>query len=87
MAYSIEFKNEALRLSDEVGTTKASEILGVNKKTLARWRRNRNDVSTHSKSTRKNFSMTIEKIDKNIADLMLVKRILSKVGKSINSIH
>ena len=36
--YTEEFRKEALRLSDEVGTKKASEQLGVPYYTIADWR-------------------------------------------------
>ncbi len=39
--YSKEFKEEALRLSDEVGLKKAAAQLGLNYYTIADWRKNR----------------------------------------------
>ena len=36
--YSIEFKAEAIRLSDEIGNKKAAEQLGIPYYTLADWR-------------------------------------------------
>ena len=41
MNYSKEFKYEALKLSDEIGTKKAAEQLGLKYYTLAEWRKNR----------------------------------------------
>ena len=41
MNYSKEFKNEALKLSDEIGIKKAAEQLGLKYYTLAEWRKNR----------------------------------------------
>ena len=41
MNYSKEFKEEALKLSDEIGTKKAAEQLGLKYYTLAEWRKNR----------------------------------------------
>ena len=41
MNYSKEFKDEALKLSDEIGTKKACEQLGVKYYTLSEWRKNR----------------------------------------------
>ena len=40
-AYSKEFKQEALRLSDEIGVKKAAAQLGIPYFTLADWRRSR----------------------------------------------
>ena len=39
--YSKEFKEEASRLSDEVGLKKAAAQLGLNYYTIADWRKNR----------------------------------------------
>ncbi len=41
MNYSKEFKDEALKLSDEIGIKKACEQLGLKYYTLAEWRKNR----------------------------------------------
>ena len=41
MKYSKEFKEEALKLSDEIGVKKASTQLGLHYYTLAEWRKNR----------------------------------------------
>ena len=39
--YSKEFKEEALKLSDEIGVKKAASQLGLQYFTLAEWRKNR----------------------------------------------
>ena len=39
--YSKEFREQALKLSDEIGVKKASEQLGVLYGTLAYWRKNK----------------------------------------------
>ena len=41
MTYSKEFKEEALKLSDEIGVKKAAEQLGIRYYTMADWRKNR----------------------------------------------
>jgi transposase len=41
MKYSKEFRQEALKLSDEVGVKKAASQLGVQYYTLSEWRKNR----------------------------------------------
>ena len=41
MNYSKEFKDEALKLSDEIGIKKAAEQLGLKYYTLAEWIKNR----------------------------------------------
>ena len=42
MKYSKEFKEEALRLSDEIGLKKAAQQLGIQYYTLSDWRTKRN---------------------------------------------
>ncbi len=39
--YNREFKEQALKLSDDIGLKKTSEQLGVNYGTLAHWRKTR----------------------------------------------
>lgn len=39
--YDVKFKKEAIKLSDEIGSTKASKELGVPINTLISWRQNR----------------------------------------------
>ncbi len=43
--YSKEFKQDALRLSDEIGVKKAAVQLGIPYYTLADWRKDRNPSS------------------------------------------
>ena len=42
MQYSKEFKEQALKLSDEIGTKKAAQQLGIPYCTLAGWRKSIN---------------------------------------------
>ena len=42
MKYSKEFKEEALKLSDEIGVKKAAQQLGIQYYTLSDWRSKRN---------------------------------------------
>ena len=44
MKYTREFKEEALRLSDEIGVKKAAQQLGLKYYTLADWRKDRNEL-------------------------------------------
>ena len=48
MTYDKNFKEEAVRLSDESGVKKASEQLGVPYYTLTGWRRNERRYSTQA---------------------------------------
>ncbi len=42
--YTKEFREQAIRLSDEIGVKKAAEQLGVVYSTLADWRKRRNTM-------------------------------------------
>lgn len=48
MQYDTNFKLEALRLSDETGTKKAAEQLGIPKDTLSGWRYRRSRYGENS---------------------------------------
>ena len=48
MTYEKSFKEEAVRLSDEIGVKKAAEQLGVPYYTLADWRQQRKRYSTQA---------------------------------------
>lgn len=49
MKYSKEFKQEALKLSDEIGVKKAASQLGMQYYTIAAWRKNRKAAVEASK--------------------------------------
>ena len=49
MTYEKSFKEEAVRLSDEIGVKKAAEQLGVPYYTLADWRQQRKQFSAQWK--------------------------------------
>jgi len=46
--YNKEFRDQALKLSDDMGLKKASDQLGVKYSTLSGWRRNRNKQSINT---------------------------------------
>lgn len=46
--YSKEFKEEALKLSDEIGVKKAAAQLGLQYYTLADWRKDRKSIEKHT---------------------------------------
>ena len=53
MIYSKEFKQQAIKLSDEIGTKKACEQLGLTYFTLGDWRKKRkSETNNDSKSGR-----------------------------------
>ena len=49
MKYSKEFKEEALKLSDEIGLKKAAQQLGIQYYTLSDWRSKRNAAAKAKK--------------------------------------
>ena len=49
MKYSKEFKEEALKLSDEIGLKKAAQQLGIRYYTLSDWRTKRNAAAKTKK--------------------------------------
>ncbi|WP_428770675.1 transposase [Treponema sp. HNW] len=56
--YSTEFKAQALQLSDEIGTRKASQDLGISYHTLSGWRKSQNRYSGSSTGTVGKSGMT-----------------------------
>lgn len=48
MSYEKDFKEEAVKLSDEIGVKKASTQLGIPYYTLAEWRRKRNKYKSNA---------------------------------------
>ena len=57
MKYSKEFKEEALKLSDEIGLKKAAQQLGIQYYTLSDWRSKRNAAAKAKK-----YQMTDEEL-------------------------
>ena len=74
--YDKEFREQALRLSDEVGIKKASEQLGVVYGTLADWRKKRVKNSNIKKEVTDNPEDEISKLKKEISGLHRANSIL-----------
>ena len=64
MRYSKEFKEEALKLSDEIGVKKAAQQLGIQYYTLSDWRSKRNTAIKNKK-----FQMSDEELQKRNLEL------------------
>ena len=65
MKYSKEFKEEALKLSDEIGLKKAAQQLGIQYYTLSDWRTKLDfytDTADHTVSQRLISMLRTEKI-------------------------
>ena len=71
MKYSKEFKQEALKLSDEIGVKKAASQLGVQYYTLAEWRKNRKAAAEASKPTLSDAELRIrnKELEREIIEL------------------
>ena len=64
MKYSKEFKEEAIKLSDEIGLKKAAQQLGIQYYTLSDWRSKRNAAIKAQKN-----QMSDEEANKRILEL------------------
>ncbi|MBQ6942958.1 MAG: transposase [Ruminococcus sp.] len=64
MKYSKEFKEEALKLSDEIGLKKAAQQLGIQYYTLSDWRSKRNAAAKV-----KNYHTSDDEANKQIVEL------------------
>lgn len=77
MKYDKEFKEQALKLSDEIGVKKAAERLGLKYYTLADWRKDRKhkqDVLPISNDA--DAASRIRQLEKEISELRLANEIL-----------
>ena len=85
MTYEKSFKEEAVRLSDEIGVKKAAEQLGVPYYTLADWRQQRKRFSTqayigsgHKRMSADPKEQELYELRKEIAELRRSNEILQE---------
>ena len=76
MKYSKEFKEEALKLSDEIGVKKASQQLGVQYYTLADWRKDRKAALSRPKLSDVEADNRISELERENAELKKANDIL-----------
>ena len=80
MTYSKEFKQQAIKLSDEIGTQKACEQLGLSYFTLGGWRKKENRKRIMDEKTTENTSVPLtereKKLMKEIEELREANNIL-----------
>ncbi|MBQ2124546.1 MAG: transposase [Spirochaetales bacterium] len=80
MTYSKEFKQQAIKLSDEIGTQKACEQLGLSYFTLGGWRKKENRKRIMDEETTENTSVPLtereKKLMKEIEELREANNIL-----------
>lgn len=75
--YSKEFKEEALKLSDEIGVKKAASQLGLQYYTLADWRKLRKLKKSHETSlTDEETLIRIKQLERENAELKQANDIL-----------
>ena len=75
--YSKEFKEEALKLSDEIGVKKAALQLGLQYYTLADWRKARKYAKKHTAVLTENEANTkICELERENAELRMANEIL-----------
>jgi len=74
--YDKDFREQALKLSDEVGTKKASEQLGIVYGTLADWRKQRSRSGNQKPEKTDNPDGEIARLKKENAELQKANSIL-----------
>lgn len=76
MKYDKEFKEQALKLSDEIGVKKAAEKLGIKYHTLADWRKIRKNKQDLSSPAENDAAARIRQLEKELSELQLANEIL-----------
>ena len=91
MKYSKDFKEEALKLSDEVGVKKAAAQLGLPYYTLSDWRNKRKEEMKRPRLPETEAEKRIRELEKENAELKTANEILKdalgfsqKTGRSKN---
>lgn len=80
MHYDKTFKEDAVRLSDEIGVKQASEQLGISYNTLAGWRRSRNRYGENAYVGSGNRHKPTNSKDRRIQDLEKENRELKRAN-------
>ena len=77
MQYNTEFKEKALKLSDEIGPKNAAEQLGVKYETLIDWRKLRNREQRFiQNSNEADLQARIRQLENEIAELKKENKVL-----------
>ena len=74
--YSKEFKEEALKLSDEIGVKKAAQQLGIAYYTLADWRSIRRNAPSVKPLSAEEQAIRIRELEREISELRTANDIL-----------
>ena len=76
MRYTKEFKEEALKLSDEIGVRKTAEQLGLSYNTLTDWRKHRKDHQNQPQLSEDEQARRIRELEQENAELKRANDIL-----------
>ena len=74
--YSKKFKEEALKLSDEIGVKKAAQQLGIASYTLADWRSIRRNAPPAKTLSAEEQSIRIRELEREVSELRTANDIL-----------
>ena len=74
--YNKEFKEEALKLSDEIGIKRAAEQLGLSYYTLADWRKLRKRAKSNRVAASAEVNKRMKEIEEENAELRMANEIL-----------
>ena len=74
--YSKEFKEEVLKLSDEIGVKKAAQQLGVAYYTLADWRSIRRNTPSAKTPSAEEQTIRIRELEREVSELRTANDIL-----------
>ena len=78
-SYTAQFKEEALRISDEIGLQKACEKLGIPYGTLSGWRKTISRTKPTKEVTKENFVLLEEekrKLEEEVRELKKINTTL-----------
>ena len=78
-SYTTQFKEEALRISDEIGLQKACEKLGIPYGTLSGWRKTISRTKPTKEVTKENFVLLEEekrKLEEEVRELKKINTTL-----------
>lgn len=76
MKYTTEFKEEAMKLSDEIGVRKAAEQLGLKYNTLTDWRKQRRERQNRPQFSEDEQARRIRELEQELAEVKRANDIL-----------
>ena len=76
MKYTKEFKEEALKLTDEISVRKAAEQLGLKYNTLTDWRKQRKEQQSQPQLSEAEQARRIRELEQELAELKRANDIL-----------